>query len=235
MAVAETTPPARGSTLQAWQVYSMAAIYLAIGLVIGYVLRASRTPPAPAVLRSAAASSRPVQGSPHSANPQTANPQTLDQMKQIADQHLAPLLEKVKSDPRNPALLMQIGSIYHASHRFKEAADFYGRAVQADPSNPTARTKLAISLFRAGDADGAVTQLNLVLRDNPGDANALFNLGMIRWQGKRDAAGALAAWQRLLKLNPQLSDDRKAEVEQLIAGVQPATGKTKSGPRSEEQ
>ena len=42
---------------------------------------------------------------------------------------------------------------------------------------------------------------------------------MIRLQGKWDGKGAVAAWQQLLKSNPQLSDDRKAEVQKLMANV----------------
>ena len=43
---------------------------------------------------------------------------------------------------------------------------------------------------------------------------------MIKWQGKQDSKGALAAWQELLKSNPQLSPDRKAQVEKLMADAQ---------------
>jgi len=54
---------------------------------------------------------------------------------------------------------------------------------------------------------------------DPKDANCLFDLGMIKLQGKQDGKGALAAWQKLLKSNPQLSPDRKAIVQKLMAQV----------------
>jgi cytochrome c-type biogenesis protein CcmH/NrfG len=38
---------------------------------------------------------------------------------------------------------------------------------------------------------------------------------MIKFRGKDDAPGAIAAWQQLLKTHPEL--DRKATVEQMIA------------------
>jgi cytochrome c-type biogenesis protein CcmH/NrfG len=58
------------------------------------------------------------------------------------------------------------------------------------------------------------------LHYDPKDANSLFNLGIMRLQGKKDSKGALAAWQLLLKSNPQLSEDRKARVQKLITDVQ---------------
>jgi cytochrome c-type biogenesis protein CcmH/NrfG len=91
--------------------------------------------------------------------------------------------------------------------------------VQADPNNVDLRTRLASSLYRSGDVDGAIAQLDEGLRHDPKDANSLFNLGMIRLEGKGDGKGALAAWQKLLKSNPQLSAERKAEVQKLMADV----------------
>jgi cytochrome c-type biogenesis protein CcmH/NrfG len=67
--------------------------------------------------------------------------------------------------------------------------------------------------------------LNQALAVDPKDANALFNLGMIRLQGKNDGRGALDAWQRLLKSNPQLSPERKAEVQKLMADVLTSMGR----------
>ena len=203
----------------------MAVIYLVAGIVIGFVLRVSQSPVSAARSASVAAVPPATPTAPADANPPSnGNPPGRDQLKLMADSHAAPLLAKLKSDPNNSSLLMQIGSLYHAAHQFTQAAAYFAKAVQADPKNGPARTKLAISLYREGDVDGAITQLNRVLHDAPGDADALFNLGMIRLQGKQDGAGAVAAWKLLLKLNPQLSEDRKAEVERLMAGVQTSLG-----------
>ena len=144
---------------------------------------------------------------------------TLQDMRQMADKQAAPLLDKLKSDPNNTALLVQVGAIYHTTHQFKEATAYYNKAVEIDPKNVAFRTKLASSLYRSGDVDGAIAQLNQALGYDPKDANALFDLGMIRLQGKQDGKGAVAAWQQLLKSNPQLSQDRKDAVEKLMANV----------------
>jgi cytochrome c-type biogenesis protein CcmH/NrfG len=147
-----------------------------------------------------------------------------EELKEMANKQAAPLIEKLKTDPNNTALLVQTGAIYHATLQFREAATYYGRAVKVDPSNVAFRTKLASSLFRGGDVDGAIAQLNRALADDPKNANALFDLGMIRLQGKKDGKGALAAWRQLLKTNPQLSPDRKAAVLKLMADVMTTLG-----------
>jgi cytochrome c-type biogenesis protein CcmH/NrfG len=149
---------------------------------------------------------------------------TLEQMKQMADKQAAPLLEKLNSDPNNTDVLMQVGAIYYTTHRFTEASAYYDKALQIEPRNVAFRIKLATSLYGNGDVNGAIAQLNQALRYDPKDANALFDLGMIRLQGKQDGKGAVAAWQQLLKSNPQLSADRKAAAQKLMADVMTTLG-----------
>jgi len=196
------------------QVYAMAAIYLLVGLAIGYLVRGgqSAAPATPAVTTGAPASLHPgAMGAGHGHSP--------EQLKQMADKHAAPLMEKLKSNPNDSATLMQVGAIYYTTGQFKQASAYYEKALQVEPANVANRVKLATSLYRDGDADGAIAQLNQSLTYDPKDANALFDLGMMKLQGKQDSKGALAAWRQLLKSNPQLDADHKAQVQQLMASV----------------
>jgi len=217
MANEATTQPTAGQVWQAKQVYAMAVICLVVGLAIGYLFRGSQSPAAPA---SSAANSQASAQPSAPAGGMAGQMPTLEQMKQMADKKAQPLLEKLKSDPNNSDLLIQVGNIYIAIHQFKEAASYYKKSLQVDPKNVAIRTELASCLYYDGDVDGAISQLQQSLHYDPKDANSLFNLGMIKWQGKQDSKGALAAWQELLKSNPQLSPDRKAQVQKLMADAQ---------------
>ena len=209
-----TTQPTARSAWNAKQVYAMAVISLVVGLAIGYLFRGSQSPAAPPPQPAANAQSAAPAGAMGRDMP------SLKEMKQMADKKAAPLLEKLKTDPNNSGLLIQVGKIYSSTHQFKEAASYYGKALQVDPKNVAIRTEMASCLYYNGDVDGAISQLQQALHYDPKDANSLFNLGMIKWQGKQDSKGALAAWQQLLKANPQLSAERKATVQKLMADVQ---------------
>ena len=212
MANESTTEPTARSAWQVKQVYAMAVISLVVGLAIGYLFRGSQSPAAPQPAANAQLAA--------SAGAMGEHVPSLEEMKQMADKKAAPLLEKLKSDPNNTDLLIQTANIYLSTHQFKEAAGYFDRTLQVDPKNVAIRTQMASCLYYSGDVDGAISQLQQALRYNPKDANSLFNLGMIKWQGKQDGKGALAAWQQLLKSNPQLSPDRKATVQKLMAQVQ---------------
>jgi cytochrome c-type biogenesis protein CcmH/NrfG len=210
----EPTTASTANPISPWRrVYLKAAVCLMVGLAVGYLLRGLRSS-ASSVLPAASIAKASVRGGATGMGMPGPG-----HMQQMADKQAAPLLEKLKSDPNNSALLSQVGAIYHTTHQFKQAADYYDRALQADPKNVAIRTKLASSLFRMGDADGAIAQLNQALSYDAKDANALFDLGIVKLNGKQDGKGALAAWQRLLKSNPQLSAERKATVQKLMAAV----------------
>jgi len=193
------------------QVYAMAAIYLLVGLVVGYLVRGGES--------SALQGHAVAKATPAPVHPGAGQMPSPLQMKQMADKQAAPLMEKLKSNPNDSASLMQVGAIYYTTGQFGEASAYYEKALQSEPANVADRVKLATSLYRAGDVDAAIAQLNKALTNDPKDANALFDLGMMKFEGKQDSTGALAAWRLLLKSNPQMSADHKAQVQRLIAGV----------------
>ena len=204
---AQTTETTAGQA--AWQpklVYGMAGICLLLGLSVGYLLRGS----------AAHATSARIAG-PSSLQPASSKSQmpTLDQMKQMADKKAEPLLQQLKKDPANKDLLVRIAYFYKSAHQFQEATRYLDQALQSDPKNLAIRTEKASCLYYSGEVDGALAELQESLKLNPSDANTLFNLGMIRLNGKQDPAGAIAAWQQLLKSNPKL--DKKPVVEKMIA------------------
>ena len=203
----ETAPSTnRNAAWESWQVYVMAAICLVIGVLVGYLVRGSggARVAAPVAQTNAAPAT-----DPHSKMP------SLDDMKRMADKQAEPLLAKLKADPNNADLLNQVGTIYRATHQFDVAATYYQKSLDVNPKNVGPRTDLASCLYYQGDVDGAIAQLEKSLTYDPKHAGTLLNLGLIRYKGKNDAAGAIQAWQTLLKYHPDFQN--KAGVEKLIA------------------
>lgn len=191
--------------------YIMAAVCLLLGTLVGYLLRGSAAPASPGVQISGGGTTAST-----AAEPQMPS---LDDLKRMADKQAEPVLAKLQASPNNPDLLTQLGAIYEATHRFKEAAEYYHKALAIKPDNVAVRTRAASCLYYAGEVDAAISQLQRSLEDDPHNANALFNLGLIKWQGKKDAQGALGAWQMLLDSNPKLEAPKKADVQSLMAEV----------------
>ena len=189
-------------------VYVMSALCLMTGLAVGYLFRGSASPAPQAATAPATQSANPhaTQGMP-----------SLEQMKQMADKQAEPFLAKIKADPKDSKSLIELARIYQLTHQFSDAKAYYQKALEVDPGNVAGRTALASCMYYSGDADGAIEQLHEALARDPENADSLFNLGVILWQARKDSKGALASWHKLLKSNPALGKQKKAQVEQLIA------------------
>jgi tetratricopeptide (TPR) repeat protein len=210
------------STWKPAQTYVLAALCLVLGLAIGYFLRGSAAP------ATTAAASETTTQQPQSPPPTADMGQhpipTMDEMKQIADKQVAPLLEQLKSDPKNADLLNQIGTGYRATHQFKTAIDYYRRSLDINPKNVGARTDMASCMYYLGDVDGALAQLDKSLTYDAKHPGTLINIGIIKWKGKNDIEGAIAAWEKLLKLNPDF--ENKAAIQHMIDEAKQQQGKT---------
>jgi tetratricopeptide (TPR) repeat protein len=54
----------------------------------------------------------------------------------------------------------------------RKAAEYFMKAIQADPNDPDYRFNLALTLYRAGDMNGAARELREVMRLKPNDSEA---------------------------------------------------------------
>lgn len=195
----------------AFQAYTLAIICLMLGVAGGWFIRGSQTPAAVGFTGAGIQASAPAQAAPVAAP-------TSDQMMKMANTQAAPLLEKLSAEPTNAEILASIGNIYYDAQQYPTAIDYYQRALNAQPSAAAVRTDMATAYWYTGNTDRAIEEFNKALAYSPNNANTLFNLGIVEWQGKMDAKGAVATWQKLLAANPKY--EGKEKVEQLIAQAQ---------------
>lgn len=199
------------------QAYTLAVVCLMAGIAGGWLFRGSQP--------AAAAAPETAAVAPSSVN-MNAQP-TPEQMKKMADAQAASLIERLKTDPGNADLLASIGNMYYDVQQYPTAIDYYQRALQVHPQDAAVRTDMATAIWYMGDADKAISEFNKALSYEPTKPNTLFNLGIVKWQGKMDIAGAVAVWQKLLDTNPNY--ENRDKVLDLIAqakkheGVKPGT------------
>ncbi len=136
----------------------------------------------------------------------------------MADNQAAPLIAKLNGDPKNLDLLTSIGNLYYDAQQYPVAVNYYGRVLAAKPSDAAVRTDLATAFWYLGDADKAIAEFNTALKYAPTNPNTLFNLGLVKWQGKHDSAGAIADWKKLLAANPDYAS--RDQVEKMLSEVE---------------
>jgi tetratricopeptide (TPR) repeat protein len=188
------------------QAYLLAAGCLVLGVALGYLFRGSASPATATVQASVAADGNGTQSQSVQITP--------EQQKAMVEQTVAPLLVALKTNADDFNTLVQVANLFYDGRQYAEAIKYYKLAVKSQPTNADVLTDLGTSLWYLGDADGAISEFQAALEYRPNHPGTLFNLGVVRWQGKLDPKGAVEAWEQLLKLNPNYS--QKQQVQEYI-------------------
>lgn len=120
----------------------------------------------------------------------------------INEQELQAYKDILKNDPRNARAATELANRLYDAGRYAEAIVYYRQALEVEPKNVAVSTDLATAIWYTGDADAALAQFDRSLAIDPAHAQTLFNLGIVRSQGKNDYKGAVKAWEKLLTSNP---------------------------------
>jgi cytochrome c-type biogenesis protein CcmH/NrfG len=176
----------------------IAGACLVLGLAVGYVLFGGQRPAEP-VSTPSAQEPGPSAGAP----------------KAIFDEQQAQALRNVLArDPRNVQANTQLGNLLFDAGRYAEAVGPYRQAFEGDSRNVNLSTDLGTALWYSGQPDEAIAQFDKSLALDPTHPQTLFNLGIVKRDGKKDLAGAVQAWEKLLAANPNYVD--RAKVQQLL-------------------
>lgn len=183
-------------TQYAWIVYAIALMMC--GGLAGYVIavngaRAAGEPAATATTVPASVPSSPV----------------------INDAQLRAYRDILAQDPKNVQAAVGAGNLLYDAQRYHEAIAFYSQAYALNPSDINVSTDLGTALWYSGRPDEALAQYARSLAINPTHAQTLFNVGIVRADGKHDHAGAILSWQKLLQTTPDYPATER--VRSLIA------------------
>jgi tetratricopeptide (TPR) repeat protein len=202
-----TTAQHSNAEWTATKVYSLGAICLVLGIVLGALFHGPAQPVP--VMTAGDVSQQQMPGNPAQMPPASTSASPQGMMPQGSN----PVFERLKSDPNNFGLLAQAGVAAMRADDAKAAIEYYGRALQVKEDSGV-RTNLGNAYFRAGDVDLSLQQFATVLKTDPKNENALYNTGMVLMLGKHDPKGAIASWETFLKFYPD--HPRKALVLEQI-------------------
>lgn len=111
--------------------------------------------------------------------------------------------------------------------RYQEAIAAYKAVLKRDPENVDAITHLGVMLAIAGHADGAVEAFDRALAIQPDYPHALWDKARVLSEARQDYAGAIALWERFVRVAPP-GQDR----EQALARIREAKARLAAGART---
>lgn len=187
--------------------YTLAVFCMLSGFVMGYLFRG---PASPAATTMAGTASPAVASTGGGATSTSFSSQST-----ALGNAASVLLDNLKNNRNDFETLVKLGNLYYDNQQYQNATEYYESALKVHPENPDVRTDLGTCYYNLGAFDKALTEFNRALTYRPDYSQTLFNVGIVKFQGKNDAQGAIAAWERLLKTNPNYPN--KQQVLDLIA------------------
>ena len=174
-----------------------------LGVALGYLFRGSASPVATAASAAANANSQPTQ----SAQPQV----TPEQQKAMVVEAVAPLLVTLKDNPNDFDTIVKVANLYYDGQQYPDADQVLRTCPAAPAEECRSINRLRHFAMVHRRRRQSHRRIPEALKYEPGRASTLFNLGIVRWQGKQDPKGAVQAWQELLQKNPDYPDKQKLQ------------------------
>src|SRR5262249_50557811 len=132
----------------------------------------------------------------------------LTALKHAPSEEIAgPLEEQIRQlwlNAGTPAvtLLMSRGLRGMKADAHQDAIECFSAAITLDPNLAEAYHQRAVARFAAGDAPGAIADIQATLQHEPRSFAAFQTLAAIS-EARKDWKGAYAAWQKVLELDPK--------------------------------
>jgi cytochrome c-type biogenesis protein CcmH/NrfG len=172
------------------------------GVLVGYAV---------AVQRGAPAGPVPVRAATAATAPAPATTPVLD------ERELQTWRDILKNDPKNVRAATEVANRLYDAGRYADALPYYEQAYALEPADVSLSTDLATTLWYAGRID-------------PTHPQTLFNLGIVRRDGKQDLKGAVEAWERLVTASPSSPEGQRAvalleQARQQLATVTPTSAR----------
>jgi len=133
------------------------------------------------------------------------------------DAGIAELENFLAQNPEDPDAWAQLGHLFFDSQQFDKAIQAYQRSLAIEPDNPAVLTDMGVMYRRSGDPDQAIQAFDQAVAVSPGFETALFNKGVVLMADLNDLPGAMAAWEELVKINPDATTPNGEKVADIVA------------------
>ena len=141
---------------------------------------------------------------------------TMPPAKSAIDQRIAKLEVHLKENPKDAKAWAQLGNQFFDLKRVQDAIDAYKRSLALAPTNAHVLTDLGVMYRRNKQPQMAVDTFDIAITLDPSLETARFNKGVVLMHDLEDMAGAIAAWEDLVELNPMAQTPRGELVAEIL-------------------
>lgn len=157
----------------------------------------------------------------HSTKEQSAapvQPQANDMLAQIKVYS-----DRVALNPQDQGAWITLGNLYFDTGQPAKSIEAYSRALEISPDNPNVLTDMGVMHRSLGEFQKALDAFAKAIAVDPQHETARMNTGIVLLYDLGDREGAIAAWQDLVRINPQAMNANGTPIAEVLREM---TGKT---------
>jgi len=160
-----------------------------------------------------AASSASSQGQPTAQNDETR-------------QAIINMEAEVTANPENFQSWIRLGHLYYDSNQPEKAIAAYTKSLEFHTADANLLTDLGVMYRRTKQPEKAIELFNQAIEKDPRHQPSRFNKGIVLLNDLNDATGAIAAWEDLLRINPQAKTANGQPIREFVDQVKADLNKT---------
>jgi cytochrome c-type biogenesis protein CcmH/NrfG len=166
-------------------------------------------------------------GGPPGSPPSTTAEEQAQQQNDETSQAILKLEAAVTANPENFDTWIQLGHLYYDSNLPDKAIAAYTKSLEFHSGDANLLTDLGVMYRRANQPDKAIELFNQAIEKDPSHLPSRFNKGIVLLHDLDDSKGAIAAWEELLKIDPQAKTGNGQLIREFVDKVQADLAKNK--------
>lgn len=111
--------------------------------------------------------------------------------------------DRVALNPQDVSAWITLGNLYFDTSQPAKSIEAYSRALKINPNNPDVLTDMGVMHRAVGEYQKALDTFAKAIETNPRHETARMNTGVVLLHDLGDRAGAILAWQELVRINPR--------------------------------
>lgn len=111
--------------------------------------------------------------------------------------------DRVALNPQDVSAWITLGNLYFDTSQPAKSIEAYSRALEISPDNPNVLTDMGVMHRSLGEFEKALDAFAKAIAVDPRHETARMNTGIVLLYDLGDRDGAIAAWQELVRINPQ--------------------------------
>jgi len=131
--------------------------------------------------------------------------------------------DRVALNPQDVNAWITLGNLYFDTNQPAKSIEAYSRSLELSPGNPNVLTDMGVMHRSLGEFQKALDAFAKAIAADPRHETARMNTGIVLLYDLGDREGAIAAWQDLVRTNPQAVNANGTLLAEVLREM---TGKT---------